>query len=80
MKVALVLWCGVVLACSGRPTCPASDLDCIAKAFTITDFSHFDDPDAREKLTALTGALPDRTSTTASHTVAVDRPIAPAST
>ena len=63
MKVALVVSCGAALACSGRPSCPASDLDCIAKSFAITDFSHFDDPDAREKLTALTAPLPDRTST-----------------
>jgi len=58
----LVLSCGVLLACSSRPTCPARDLGCIAKAFAITDFDHFDDPDAREQLTELTGDLPSGAS------------------
>ena len=45
-------------ACGGRPTCPAGDLDCLAKAFSINDFATFDDESKRDHLTALANPLP----------------------
>jgi hypothetical protein len=36
-----------------RPTCPADDLECLADAFSVVDFEHFDDPSQREVLTVI---------------------------
>ncbi|MEO8846549.1 MAG: hypothetical protein ABI591_10725 [Kofleriaceae bacterium] len=49
-------------ACNSRPTCPAGDLDCLARAFSINDFATFDDDTKRDPLTAIANALPVGTS------------------
>ena len=64
MVVSLILG-----ACGSRPTCPAGDLACLAAAFSINDFSTYDDTSKRDKLTTLTVALPTSTSTKLSLTV-----------
>ncbi len=65
MRLDLVGICAiamVVVGCKSRPTCPAGDLECLANAFSINDFSTFDDPDKRDSLTTLTTDLPQAVS------------------